>query len=248
MNHHTLAIISILGSSLDVLGAMYLAYDLLGGEHGPLRVLTRGVTYGAVFGICYGLALGPVFGAAGGITHGITLAWEFSRASRGDPTPGFRYDASASAIRGLGHAVGTAAYFGPVFGVLFGLLSTVGQIVAYQVGMRPTLNYSPAPRPRFTRVQLLGALNRTAGYGIAAGWLCAHVAHQPDVALSFGVRLGLTIGLTTGCSSAFTPVIEWAADHVPEKRMGVYGIGLILMGFSLQSVQYWVSLLDIPVR
>ena len=101
MNHHTLAIISILGSSLDVLGAMYLAYDLLGGEHGPLRVLTRGVTYGAFFGIGYGLALGPVFGAAGGITHGITLAWEFSRASRGDPKPGFWYDAAASAIRGL---------------------------------------------------------------------------------------------------------------------------------------------------
>ena len=78
MNHHTLAIISILGSSLDVLGAMYLAYDLLGGEHGPLRVLTRGVTYGAFFGICYGMGLGPMFGAAAGITHGITLAWEFS--------------------------------------------------------------------------------------------------------------------------------------------------------------------------
>ena len=32
----TLALISIIGSSLDVLGALYLAYDLLGGEHGPL--------------------------------------------------------------------------------------------------------------------------------------------------------------------------------------------------------------------
>ena len=28
-----------------------------------------------------------------------------------------------------------------------------------------------------------------------------------------------------GCSGAFTPVIEWGADHVPEKRMGVYGVG-----------------------
>ncbi len=248
MNHHTLAIISILGSSLDVLGAMYLAYDLLGGEHGPLRVLTRGVTYGALFGICYGLGLGPAFGAAAGITHGITLSWELSPASPGDLKPGSWYDASASAIRGLGHGVGAAAYFGPVFGVLFGLLSTVGQIAAYHAGMRPTLNYTSAPRPRLTRVQLLGALNRTAGYGMAAGWLCAHVAHRPDVALSFALRIGLTIGLSTSCSGAFTPVIEWAADHVPEKRMGVYGVGMILIGFSLQSVQYWVSLLDIRVR
>jgi hypothetical protein len=30
---HTLAIISIVGSSLDVVGSLYLSYDLLGGEH-----------------------------------------------------------------------------------------------------------------------------------------------------------------------------------------------------------------------
>ena len=44
MDKHTLALISIIGSSLDVLGALYLAYDLLGGEPGPLRTLTRAVT------------------------------------------------------------------------------------------------------------------------------------------------------------------------------------------------------------
>jgi len=37
MDKHTVALISIIGTSLDVLGALYLAYDLLGGEHGPLR-------------------------------------------------------------------------------------------------------------------------------------------------------------------------------------------------------------------
>ena len=82
IDKHTLALISIVGNSLDVLGALYLAYDLLGGEHGPLRTLTRAVTYGTLFGTGYGLALGPVFGMASGIAHGITLAWEYSRASR----------------------------------------------------------------------------------------------------------------------------------------------------------------------
>src|SRR5260370_7457777 len=89
MDKHILALISIIGSSLDVLGALYLAYDLLGGEHGPLRTLTRAVTYGALFGTGYGLALGPVFGLASGVAHGITLAWESSRASRPEPQPGF---------------------------------------------------------------------------------------------------------------------------------------------------------------
>src|SRR5712691_2379633 len=69
IDKHLVALISIIGSSLDVLGALYLAYDLLGGEHGPLRTLTRAVTYGALFGTGYGLALGPVFGLASGAWH-----------------------------------------------------------------------------------------------------------------------------------------------------------------------------------
>src|SRR5215471_16291387 len=94
IDKHAVALVSIVGSSLDVLGALYLAYDLLGGEHGPLRTLTRGVTYGALFGIGYGLALGPVFGLASGVAHGITLAWEYARASRGRLKPGLWLDAA----------------------------------------------------------------------------------------------------------------------------------------------------------
>ena len=65
VDKHTLALVSIIGSSLDVLGALYLAYDLLGGEHGPLRILTRGVTYGALFGAGYSIGLGPGIWARG---------------------------------------------------------------------------------------------------------------------------------------------------------------------------------------
>src|ERR1700675_2599351 len=104
IDKHTVALISIIGSFLDVLGALYLAYDLLGGDHGPLRTLTRAVTYGALFGTGYGLALGPVFGVMSGVAHGITLAWEYSRASRNEPEPGFRGDTAMSAIRAGGFA------------------------------------------------------------------------------------------------------------------------------------------------
>ena len=83
MDHHTVAIVSITGTCLDVLGSLYLAYDLLGGQHGPLRLLTRAVTYAVVFGLGYGLGLGLFFGLASGIATGITLAIEFTRASRG---------------------------------------------------------------------------------------------------------------------------------------------------------------------
>lgn len=38
MDHHNLAAVSITGTCLDVLGSLYLAYDLLGGQQGPLRL------------------------------------------------------------------------------------------------------------------------------------------------------------------------------------------------------------------
>ena len=243
IDKHTLAIVSITGSSLDVLGTLYLAYDLFGGEHGPLRTLTRGVTYGALFGGGYGLALGPVFGLASGVTHGITLAWEFSRASRGGPKPGFWYDTAMSAIRGGGFALGAAHLYGVTFGATFGALSTVGQVLGYRAGIRPTIDYQPATRPRLTKRQFLAAVNRTVGYA-AAGYIAALTAHQSAGALGVGVKTGLAIGVVTAIAGACTPFVEWIADHVPEKRMGVFGVGLILTGFALQSVQYWVALLD----
>jgi len=247
VDKHTVALISIVGSSLDVLGALYLAYDLLGGEHGPLRTLTRGVTYGVLFGAGYGIALGPVFGLATGVAHGITLAWEFSRASKHRPRPGFWYDTAMSAIRGLGFALGAAYLYGGIFGATFGALSTVGQIIAYRFGIRPTMDYQPATRPRLTKHQALAAVNRTIGY-IVAGYVSALAAEQRANALSVGVKTGLVIGVVTVVSNACMPFIEWGADHVPEKRMGALGLGLILIGFALQSVQYWLALLDLSVR
>ena len=244
IDKHTLALISIVGSSLDVLGALYLAYDLLGGEHGPLRTLTRGVTYGALFGAGYGLALGPVFGLVSGVANGITLALEFSRASRRGPKPGFWYDTAMCAIRGGGFALGTAYLYGSVFGVTFGALSTVGQVLGYQIGIRPTIDYQPVARPRLTRHQFLAALNRTVGY-TAAGYVTAIVAHQGANALSIGVKVGLVMGVVTAIVSTCTSFIEWMVDHVPARRLGVFGVGLILIGFTLQSVQYWVALLDL---
>jgi len=241
VDKHTLALVSIIGGSLDALGALYLAYDLLGGEHGPLRTLTRGVTYGALFGVGYGLALGPVFGLASGLAHGLTLAWEFSRASKHRPRPGFWYDLAMSATRGVGFSLGAAHLYGSVFGATFGALSTVGQVIGYQAGMRPTIDYQPVARFRLTTHQLLGAVNRTVGYAFA-GSLSALAAHQRTNALGVGLKAGVAIGVVTAVATACTSAVEWGADHVPEKGMGVFGLVLMLVGFLLQSVQYWVTL------
>jgi hypothetical protein len=247
IDKHVLAIVSIIGSSLDMLGALFLAYDLLGAEHGPLRTLTRGITYGMLFGAGYGLVLGPIFGLVSGIAHGITLAWEYARASRGRPKQGFWYDVTMSAIRGCGFGVGASFLFGARFGITFGTLSTVGQVLAYRAGIRPTMDYAPATRPRLTRHQFLAAVNRTVGYAVT-GYISALAGHQRARAVPLGLETGLLIGAVTAVSTACTPFIEWTTDHMPAKRMGVLGIVLILVGFTLQSLQYWVILFDIGSR
>ena len=126
MDHHTVAIVSISGSCLDVLGSLYLAYDLLGGRHGPLRLLTRAVTYSIVFGIGYGVGLGLVFGLAAGIATGVTISVELSRAARGLDHYSLPWEAVCSAIRGAAFAAGLYPTLGLRFATAFATLVTAG--------------------------------------------------------------------------------------------------------------------------
>jgi hypothetical protein len=188
-----------------------------------------------------------VFGVVSGLTHGITLGWEYARASRHAPPSRFWLDTAMSAIRAGGFGLGAGYLFGAPFGITFGALSTAGQVIAYRLGIRSTMAYKPASRPHLTWLLLLAAANRTVGY-TATGYLSSLVAQQREHAVAVGLKAGLVIGAVTAIVGPLTPFIEWRADHVPERRMGVFGIGLMLMGFALQSVQYWVALLDVPVR
>src|SRR5580693_7043106 len=154
MDHHTVAAISIMGTCLDVLGSLYLAYDLLGRQHGPLRLLTRAVTYSMVFGIGYGLGLGVFFGLASGIATGITLSIEFNRAARGLDHHSLPWEGLFSAIRGFAFGAGLYRIVGFGFAIAFATLITVGQVFAYSRGMRPGADYAASRRPRFTRRQI----------------------------------------------------------------------------------------------
>ena len=244
MDHHTLAAISIAGTCLDVIGSLYLAYDLLGGQHGPLRLLTRAVTYAIVFGIGYGIGLGLLFGVAAGIATGITLSIEFSRAARGLDHYSLPWEGVFSAIRGFGFSVGLYRTLGLEFAVAFALLLTAGQIVAYSRGMRPAMEYVSARRPRFSRRQFEGTIIRTIGY-TAAALICSALVHRVEHAWPLALRVGLVTGFVTGIGGIVNPYIEYYADNLPERRLGAFGIGLIFCGFVLQSLQYWLALFDV---
>jgi len=246
MNHHTVAAISITGTCLDVLGSLYLAYDLLAGKHGPLRLLTRAVTYSIVFGIGYGLGLGLFFGLAAGITTGITLSVEFNRAARGLDHYSSLWEGVFSAIRGLGFGAGLYRLLGLRFAVGFAILITAGQTFAYSRGMRPAVDYVAARRPRLTRRQFWGTVVRTIGY-IASALICSTFIHHLDHAWSFAIRVGLVTGIVTGIGATVNPYIEYYADNLPERRLGAFGIALIFCGFVLQSLQYWLALFDVQL-
>jgi len=244
VDHHTVAVVSITGTCLDVLGSLYLAYDLLGGQHGPLRLLTRAVTYSVVFGIGYGLGLGLFLGLASGIAAGITLSIEFNREARGLDHYSLPWEGLFSAIRGLAFGAGLYRILGFGFAIAFAILITAGQIFAYSRGMRPAMDYEASRRPRLTRRQFWGTVIRTVGYMLTA-LICSAFIHHVDHAWSFAIRVGLVTGVVTGVGATVNPFIEYYADNLPERWLGVFGIALILCGFALQSLQYWLALFDV---
>lgn len=246
MDHHAVAAVSIVGSSLDVLGSLYLAYDLLGGQHGPLRLLTRAVTYSVVFGVGYGLGLGFFLGVAAGAATGITVAFELMRASRGKEHFSLWWEALFSAIRGAAFAAGLYRLVGFRFAIAFGSLITVGQIFAYSRGIRPGFDYGASRRPRLSRRQFWAAVIRTVGY-IATALICSAFVQHLEHPWAFALRVGLVTGIVTAVGNALGPFIEHFADSLPARLMGAVGVLLIFIGFSLQSFQYWLVVMDVPV-
>jgi hypothetical protein len=152
-----------------------------------------------------------------------------------------------SAIRGLAFGAGLYGLVGFRFGAAFGILITVGQIFAYSRGLRPSIDYGPRRRPRLSKRQFWAAVVRTVGY-IATALACSAFVQHLEHPWLFALRVGVVTGVVTALGNALGPFIEYFSEHLPERSMGAFGIGLIFVGFSLQSLQYWLVVLDMPVK
>lgn len=181
-----------------------------GGQHGPLRLLTRAVTYSVVFGVGYGLGLGLFFGVAAGIATGITLAIELNRAARGLDHYSLPWEALFSAMRGIAFGAGLYKMLGRRYAIAFAILITIGQVFAYSRGMRPAIDYTAVRRPGLTRRQFWGTVIRTFGY-IATALICSALIHHVDRAWLFAIRVGLVTGVVTGVGVTINPYIEYYA-------------------------------------
>jgi hypothetical protein len=95
-----IALVSLIGVVIEALGGLYLAYDFLGARHGPLRHLSRVLTYSAIFGLGYGITLGSAFGMAGALVSGPTTDYELRRRAR-QIQPGRPEWIPTSVVRGI---------------------------------------------------------------------------------------------------------------------------------------------------
>jgi hypothetical protein len=234
----TIPFLALIGVVLDALGGLYLAYDLLGGERGPLRALSRLLTYSAIFGLGFGLTLGGWFGLAGAVGMGPTFEMQLARRARGI-APTRREWIMGALLRGLAFGIAGWLAVGHDFGIAFGLSSGAAMHITYELGYG-TNEYRSYQRPRIERRTVTGAVLRGIGIG-AAGALSGAITGRPEAFL-YGIQIGLVAGTLNSAVAMISPMVEWWAEHLPDRALGGYGAVLVLIGSALQTLQYVMPL------
>src|SRR5271167_1380422 len=240
--HDLIPILSLTGVILDALGGLYLAYDLLGGKHGPLRTITKSVSYGVMFGSAYALPLGVWFGLAGLVVSGPALSLEIGRREVRYAHPFFE-----ALVFGLLRAAsfGAAGWLArdAWFGINFGILSAIGFVATYMIVGPPPADMSAA-RPQIDKAVLKRAAFRGASIGLAA--VLSGAIHREQDALFYGLKVGLVTGISSAFLVTVAPSVEAWVDHLPDRRLGGYGAILVLIGSLFQAAQYLFPLAGLP--
>jgi hypothetical protein len=238
------------GSVLAGIGSMHWAYELLGGQKGPMNFLTRTMSYSLMFGLGYGLAFGPAFGVIAGVGLGVTLSLEHRRivihqqrfgTSPLNNAPSFGF------IRGLIFGAASTASYGWRFGLWFGLISSIGLYILYLRRWSPTYDYRTHTRPVLTKRRLQASIYRgmVLGFsGAAAGMIVAN----EYVSIVLGVYVGAIAALISFLVGSFSPMIEFWADNLPGRTIAAAGVVIMLSGMALQSVQYFLVFFNIPIH
>jgi hypothetical protein len=203
IDRHVIAGISIIGTACDVMGGLYLAYDLLGGNNGPLRTLTRVVTYTLIFCVGYGLPFGLLFGPLKGIELalvvgvglGAILGLEYAHVTldrtRNQPhTYDQWFPFLFGFLRGVVFGLAGGLLIEPLFGLLFGLLSGTGLMAVYAFRLSPTDAYQPHVKPRLRPHELIASAMRGTSTALA-GMIAALITHSGSDAFGFGLTFGI---------------------------------------------------------
>ena len=218
---------------LDVLGGLYLAYDLLGGERGPLSKITRIVTYTLIIGLCLIPAMGLRFGLIASSGLGFALGLHLHRIGQGKPDS-LKFLMVLATIRAFTLAVAIYSEGLNTFALCIVPLIYLASLAMYWLKLGPSTFYESAKRPSFGihKLATACALCTTAA---VAGCLSTFFGAEHHT-LVHTLKMCLTVSFATVVVTTLIPVIEWYADNIQPKMLGYFGTILFLLGFILQAI------------
>lgn len=150
-------------------------------------------------------------------------------------------------FRGLGLGVSAALAFGVRYGIVFGVLSALGLLGAYVLGSSPTLERVVDQRPGLSWLRVRATIVRGLAVGLAAAAAGVLVGRGLDF-VDFAVRMGIVAGVVGGIGAATVPLVEAWANRLPVRQLGAFGVLLLILGVVLQTLQYWVTVFDVPLK
>ena len=250
---------------LTIIGILYLGYDLLGRQHGPLLWLTLFATGGLA-----GISILEPITLPLALTHSVPLALQvaltgallgaFSALLFGVPDRGTKRH-HFSLKRCLLGVVGGAAFWGMFLGIFFLnyslysilILIIIATILAVPTGgilggFHPFINYEA---PTFKSIpSIFSWKSSVKGFAIGFfvwGFLAigAHVfapgsdANTPILDIIVVLILA-SAGAASGGIARFT---FWWVNHLPERVLGVFGLVLAFIGAILPVAQPLLNIL-----
>jgi hypothetical protein len=260
---HALDVINIMSILLGIVGSLYLGYDLLGRQYGPLRWLTQFISCGLmgalVFGPLVWLAkghrapvaiVGGILGAFSGILIGIS--------NEDTEPPGFSH-------RGfwIGGVVGVLFWFT----LFFAFLTGTGNISNVAIDLRNFLIWGVILPPlggflggyrKFIYHEPPGSAQyffswRGCLHGFVNGFVIGLVLWYVFggffvVAPPGGIIAGIIIAVGSAIAGGTARFIFNWANELPENVLGTFGLVLIMFAAVLQFTQPMFDLISSAVK
>jgi hypothetical protein len=239
---YTSAVISMIGMTFDSIGGLYLAYDLLGGERGPLSKITRIVTYSLMTVIVYAFAANLKFALISGIGMGALFGLQLDWIGAGK-TVNRKMTVILAIARMVIITFGFSFLLPLGAACIVGTGALLGSLTSRRLKVSPEYWYEASRKPTFNI--------RRLGIGVLLGismtvlvYLGETVCGVKD-SLMNAMHLGLTVGIGTAMIATISPFVEWYADNLPPRSMGYLGAVLFMIGFAIQSIPSLFVLLGV---
>ncbi|MCC6977624.1 MAG: hypothetical protein IT343_04845 [Candidatus Melainabacteria bacterium] len=243
MDDHIAAVITVIGMTCDVMGGLYLAYDLLGGENGPLARLTKIVNYSVLLVLLFLTTMGLKFSLIVGIAFGTALGLHFDRAGKGIPDTN-KFLLATAILRGCAITGAVSLKENYVLGLTMGILVFMMSLILPKMKISPSMLYQSGKKPQVTLKQVVIALALMA-IATGSGLLGASIAHGDAKTINFVIRFGLTFGFAIFVVSTVSPLIEWYSDNLPPQTFGTAGVVLFIIGFVIQAIPSVATIFDV---